>query len=374
MSSREAADRLRIALVHPHVWPDVRRGAERYLHDLAWHLATAGHEVHVITGTDGSPDSSMGPMGEQVLKLRHRLPGPLARRRVSKVDTFGLVALPTLVRRRYDAVHALTPTAAIAASLARQRVVYTILGHPTTDQMSARPLNRQYMVGAIRLASRPMALSRGSAEAAGELFGLEVGVLSPGVRMDEFEPDLAPRTGAPRVLFAADAGDARKGVDLAVAALAALLGRRPDARLVLAGPGDPSWCLDQQPARVRDAVDVVGVGTLADLPARYRASTVTLLPSRHEAFGLVLVESLACGTPVVCTPDGGMPEIVDDPLVGRVARSPSAPHLATALDEVIGLAADPEAPARCVSHARRWGWRERIGPEHVAVYRSLRRR
>ena len=42
-----------VALVHPYSWPEVKRGGERYLADIAWYLGEAGHTVDVITGTSG---------------------------------------------------------------------------------------------------------------------------------------------------------------------------------------------------------------------------------------------------------------------------------------------------------------------------------
>ena len=106
------------------------------------------------------------------------------------------------------------------------------------------------------------------------------------------------------------------------------------------------------------------------MPARYRAASVTLLPSVDEAFGMVLVESLATGTPVVCTPSGGMPEIVDGADVGYVAdRTPEA--LANAIERALLLARQDGTPARCLAHSRRWEWEASVGPAHLKVYQRL---
>jgi glycosyltransferase involved in cell wall biosynthesis len=96
-----------------------------------------------------------------------------------------------------------------------------------------------------------------------------------------------------------------------------------------------------------------------------------VLPSGWEAFGLVLVESLASGTPVVSTDAGGMREIVTDPAVGRLVPHRDHEALAAAIAQVAALAADPATPARCAAHARRWGWTEAVGPAHEALYRSI---
>lgn len=365
---------LSLALVHPFSWPEVRRGGERYLDDLAWYLAHRGHEVTVITGTSGASCMERRPDG--VLVYRRHL--PLARRleriNVSRVDAFGVAALPLLLRRRYDAVHALTPSAALAARLARQRTVYTVLGHPTEDQMGLRRGDIPLMRTALRSASRSVALSRASAEATSRLFGVRPGVLPPGVRMDAFESSATRRSTSPVVLFCSDASDPRKGIELVLRALLLLIAVRPNVRLHVAGPGDHRWALaalGRDGDRLEPFIDVLGAGDLADVPARYRQATVTVLPSRHEAFGLVLVESLASGTPAVCTADGGMPEILTDDLVGRVAPPEDPAALAMALDEAIDLAGDPSTQGRCRAHACRWSWVDSVGPMHEEIYRQL---
>jgi glycosyltransferase involved in cell wall biosynthesis len=98
-----------------------------------------------------------------------------------------------------------------------------------------------------------------------------------------------------------------------------------------------------------------------------------VLPSEHEAFGLVLVESLASGTPVVAAASGGIAEIVD-PGAGVGALTPVGDigALAAAIVETVRLAADPETPARCAAHAQRWSW-DSVGPAHLAAYEAALR-
>jgi glycosyltransferase involved in cell wall biosynthesis len=179
------------------------------------------------------------------------------------------------------------------------------------------------------------------------------------------------------VLFASDASEPAKRADVVLAALVPLAARHPAVRLRFVGPGDHRWALGSLGAAAADVerhVDVLGVGAAPDLPSRYRDATVTVLASAGEAFGLVLVESLASGTPVVCADAAGPREIVDDPAIGRRFRPDDPADLARALDECIELAADPATAARCATHAARWGWAERVGPAHEDLYRGMRRR
>ncbi len=115
---------------------------------------------------------------------------------------------------------------------------------------------------------------------------------------------------------------------------------------------------------------MLGPGSPAEVPGRYRAATVTVLPAEHEAFGLALIESLASGTPAVCTPTGGMPELIDD-TVGCVAGGSTPTALGQALGEAVNLAADPKTPTRCVERASRWDWESAVGPAHERVYADL---
>ncbi len=366
--------RLRIALIHPFSWPEVRRGGERYLADLAWYLVRAGHHVEIITGATTKTETWVRG-GATLRRLRHLRSTRLARLGFGEAETFGLRAFPTLLRRRFDLVHAFTPTAALAARLAGHRTLYTILGHPSAELVEALPRESKLIRAAVRRATIVAALSAASARAAELAFGRASEVLPPGVILDRFSLS-TERPAPPRVLFPAFASNPEKGLGTLLAALALVLERMPDARLVLAGPGDPEWAfarLGQHADRVRAATDVLGVGEVDELPARYRASTVTALPSTNEAFGLILLESLACGTPVVSGADGGMPEIVDRPEVGRTVPFGDVGALAHALEETIALARDPLTPGRCREHARRWDWVERVGPMHEGVYRRLAR-
>jgi phosphatidyl-myo-inositol alpha-mannosyltransferase len=203
-------------------------------------------------------------------------------------------------------------------------------------------------------------------------------VVPPGLRTALFPLDDRPRTGPARILFPAHASDQRKGLDVLLQAFPRVLDRLPGARLVLGGGGDSRWAFDLLDSgtreRVSAVVDELGAGELDDVPARYAAATVTVLPSIEEAFGLVLVEALSTGTPVVGVRSGGPVEIVDDTSIGRLAPPKDAAGLADALCAVVELAGRPGTAARCAEHARRWDWDATIGPLHLTVYDRIARR
>ena len=364
---------MRIALVHPYPWPEVRRGAERYVDDLAHYLAAHDHIVTVVTGSHGPDRVEHGSDGVTTMLRTHRqVPGG-RRAGLGEVETFGVAALGPIRRSGAEVVHAMTPSGALAGRLAGRRTLFTILGHPDPDQMPAAVLPRRLFLGALRAATATAVLSRASALALERLAGRRAVVLPPGVSLARFTPSRRDPARPLRILFSGSLADSRKRPDLAVEAFALVRKRHPGARLAVSGSGDATEVLTlarRMGDGAHDAVDVLGPGHPEDVPERYRQATVTVLPAEHEAFGLVLVESLASGTPVVCTPSGGMPEIVT-PEVGAVATSASPQALADALEAAIALASDPCTAKRCVARAQRWDWESTVGPAHLELYERL---
>lgn len=366
-----AGGALRIALLHPFAWPDVRRGGERYLDDLAWYLRGQGHHVDVITGTAGAGRVDAHANGDDV-RLR-QLPNLVVwrlRLKLREPETFGLRAVPTLLRRRYDIVHALMPTAALASVATRQATVCSLIGYPTAELSSARHTKRRVLASAIKSATAVTALSSAVRDDVATLFGRTPNVLPPGVRTDRFLP--GPQQPDQRSILFASALIPDKGLDVLLAAFARLGSEYSDVRLTLCGPGDPAWAFERvgdAMAPVRDRIDLPGPGDPADLPRRYADATVTVLPSRNEAFGLALAESLASGTPVVgCR--GGADDIVTD-AVGRITEFGDVDGLVAALAAALELAKDPGVAARCIDRAQRWDWQLSVGPQHEALYREV---
>jgi glycosyltransferase involved in cell wall biosynthesis len=106
--------------------------------------------------------------------------------------------------------------------------------------------------------------------------------------------------------------DPRKGLDLL---FEALLGLDPAERppLVLAGrPGTGSAWAQEQASRGAIELVLAGYVTDQELAALYRGAAVSVVPSRHEGFGLPALEALACGTPLLVTDGGTLPSVTGD--------------------------------------------------------------
>jgi D-inositol-3-phosphate glycosyltransferase len=129
-----------------------------------------------------------------------------------------------------------------------------------------------------------------------------------------------------------------KGLPALVEAFNDLRRRDPSAYLVLVGAdGGEQANVERHVRELGLAGRVRLTGFIADeslLAAGFREARVFALPSQYEAFGLVLLEALAQGTPVVASRVGGIPEFIEDGKAGRLIPPQDAPALATAFQEL----------------------------------------
>ncbi len=157
----------------------------------------------------------------------------------------------------------------------------------------------------------------------------------------------------------------RKGIATLVPAFAELARRRDDVVMIVAGPdtvgpGRPSqrqWMVDEWTAAGigPDRYRLLGTVSNEALPAIYSAADVMVAPSPYEAFGLVYLEAMACGTVPVACRAGGAPEVVREGETGVLVPPADAPALAAAMarlleDDIwrrrLATAARAEAAAR----------------------------
>lgn len=200
-------------------------------------------------------------------------------------------------------------------------------------------------------------------------------VVSPGVDPDLFKPGattpgLRERYGIPDgrpiVLFVGRL-QPLKSPEVAVRATAAVAARG-SVSPVLVIAGGPSGVLGTNPVDLRALAAASGLddealvflppASHADLSDLYRAATVTVVPSRTESFGLVALESQACGTPVVASDVGGLRTTVRHDETGLLVPAGDVVATANALERLL---TDPAMHAafasRAVSFAKRFDWR-----------------
>jgi teichuronic acid biosynthesis glycosyltransferase TuaC len=147
----------------------------------------------------------------------------------------------------------------------------------------------------------------------------------------------------------------RKGHHVAIEALAKLANARPDARLVIIGEGEERAALTALAARlgVADKVRLTGSLPNTELLKWYSAADVLLLCSSREGWANVLLESMACGTPVVATDIWGTPEVVAAPEAGRLVAERTGAAFAAGVEALLTGGVDRAATRR---YAEGFSW------------------
>ncbi len=359
-------------------FPDHPGGLTRYLRDLTTTMAAEepGSVTAVVVGPVADPPPWLVVAGrsEQALPARLARFAAAARRATATAPVV-------------DAHHPLYGMAAVAAgAVGRRRLVVHFHG-PWADELEAngaRPgpwlaAQRRLERALYRRADAFVVLSEAFGHLLAEGFGVErhaVHVLGAGVDLARFGPgdraEARRRLGLdPRAWVALSPRrlDPRMGLDVLVEAWA-----RPEAGggvLLVAGDGPERGRLEAAAAASRSRVRFLGRVSDDDLVAAYRAADVTAVPSvALEGFGLVVLESLACGTPVVGTRVGGLAEILDGLGPGLAVAPGDVEALAGRLAAARSGTAPLPSPAACRAFAARWSWAE-VGRRHRDLYARL---
>lgn len=368
---------MRVALTSVHSWPDVRRGGERYVHELAAALARAGHDVCLLS--TGSRPGRSRESGVDVRRLPvRRAPGrffPPPWEDLAVEAAFGGQAatrlLPAALAARVDVWHATSTADGAAAALAGVlrpglASVFTDHGFPARPSRDGRPDRRLHRQVAGHIGAY-VCVSRAAAAYLERDFHRTADVVPPGVRFAEHRP-ADRRHPHPALLYAGSLTEPRKGLPLLLAATALLRADHGDVELWLLGQGDAAAALAAAPADARAAVTRCGPASDEQLRDAYGRAWATVLPSTAESFGMTVVESWACGTPAVVRADSGGPaELVDDDAVGRRAAADPA-DLARACAEAFELAGRRGTADACRTKARAYDWDTAVVPALLDVY------
>ena len=208
-----------------------------------------------------------------------------------------------------------------------------------------------------------------------DLYGADPGrirIVPPGVDHAFFAPGYRPQArravglpeDGPLIAFVGRI-QPLKGADIAIGVLEATSASFPDAHLVVVGgPSGPHGT--EHLKALRRQVESAGLEQLVRfvapqphelLSTYYRAADLCLVPSRSESFGLVALESAACGTPVVAAAVGGLTTLVEDGLTGYLVEGHEVDGFAAAAAKLISDSSQAEAfGANAVIRARTFTW------------------
>ncbi len=346
---------LRIALLHPVYWPEVRRGSERLVHDLSVTLAARGHEVTLLTSHAAATTTTIEE-GVRVVRSR-RLPEPGPLRWYEQHLANAPNVWRGLLGGRFDVAHAFFAVDAWAALGARRLggppVAFSFHGIPVRRYLVGRRYRTELLARVAAESAATTVLSAAAARRFRRYLLVEPEVLPGGVLAERFGAEPAPRREEPTLICAASLADPYKRGELLLSAFSRLRERLPAARLVLVRSRDPFF--GEPSSALPEGVEVIEADETDALARAYASAWASVLPSVDDAFGLVLLESLAAGTPVVASRSGGPAEIVDDESVGRLFEPDDRDDLVRAMGEALELGSGGPCEA-CTRRAAEFDW------------------
>jgi D-inositol-3-phosphate glycosyltransferase len=383
-------------------------GMNVYVLEVSRRLAEMGVAVDVFTRATSSGLPPVVEVAPGVL-VRHVVAGPYEG--MAKADlpaqlcTFTAEVLRAEAHQEpgfYDLVHSHYWLSGQVGRVARSRWAVPLVHSAHTlakvknaslaDGDAPEPLGR--LIGEDRVAAEADRLIANTADEAHQLRSLygartdQIVTVPPGVDLELFRMADASaartRLGVPPdavLLLFVGRIQPLKAPDLLLRSVPELLERRPElrGRLQVAVVGGPSGSGLDRPEGLHKLAAWLGIADLVrfEPPARadhladwYRAADVTVVPSHSESFGLVALESQACGTPVVASAVGGLPTAVEDGVSGLLVDSRRPADFAAAIDRLVtgpGLCAEMAGAAR--RHAERFSW-QRTAEGLLVAYRG----
>jgi glycosyltransferase involved in cell wall biosynthesis len=174
-----------------------------------------------------------------------------------------------------------------------------------------------------------------------------------------------------RIIFSIRRLVERTGLQALIAAFASVAAKYADVSLFIGGKGPLQHVLRAQirSLGLEERIRMLGFVRESLLPTHYRAADISIVPSQSlEGFGLTTVESLACGTPVLVTPVGGLTEVVR-PLAPSCVLCGWSPHqIAEGLDAYLGGKLPLPAAAECVAYVKKhFSW-ETVAKNVLEIY------
>jgi phosphatidylinositol alpha-mannosyltransferase len=360
---------LRIGIGAPY---DLSRdgGVNSHIRAQARALRRAGHHV-VVFGASSSPlgdgEVSLGGCVSVVIGGTETGFGVNPRLRGRIIELFRTQA--------FDVLHLHEPLMPLASWFALQHSPAPIVAtfHVHREQGHRwYPRSRWILAPLMRHVRVRLAVSDAARRTVARDFPGEYDIVPNGIDIERFQqpverpPEM--RGGDPYVLYVGRL-EPRKGVDSLIDAMRLVRQRVASARLIIVGDGPERGALETAARSAGIAVSFTGRVPDHELPAYYRAADIVCsVPVGGESFGIVLLEAMAAGRPIVATRIDGYTELLAGAECGELVRIRDPIGLA---DAIGGLLADPERcralGQRGMTLARQYDW-STIAKRLEAIY------
>ncbi|MEU8136658.1 glycosyltransferase family 4 protein [Streptodolium elevatio] len=366
---------MRIGVVCPYSW-DVPGGVQYHVRDLANWLIAHGHDVSVLAPADD--DTPLPPYvvgAGRAVPVRYN--GSVARL------NFGFLSAAR-VRRwihdgGFDVLHIHEPATPSLSLLACWAASGPVVATFHTSNPRSRAMIAAYPIlqPALEKISARIAVSEYARRTLVEHLGGDAVVIPNGVEVAFFadaepEPSWQGTADAPTLGFIGRIDEPRKGLPVLLDAFPRIAEAFPGARLLVAGRGDTEEAAEGLPDSVRDQVTFLGMVSDADKARLLRSVDVYVAPNTGgESFGIILVEAMSAGAPVLASDLDAFRQVLDGGRAGELFPVEDSAALA---DAAIGLLRDPDRRAGLretgLRHVRRYDW-ETVGADILGVYETV---
>jgi glycosyltransferase involved in cell wall biosynthesis/SAM-dependent methyltransferase len=385
----------------------IEGGGERVLWEEAFRLVRRGHRVFLVSRLPAQ--GARETVEREGVRIQHY---PVDRRSSLRF-LFGSIlqarraVARAMAEERFDLLHMHQPLSGYGALRAGRDLglpsLYTFHSPAPLEYILRRGMTAHHRPGLVgratqallwgiertclRRATRIRVLSDFSAGLIWKLYGIGADRLVKipgGADLKQFHPAadryaLREALGLPArspLLLTVRNLEARMGLDTLIRAMAILRRRIPDATLLIGGAGSLRGCLESLAVslNLQQHVRFLGYIPEPDLPRYYQAADAFVLPTRElEGFGLITVESLASGTPVLGTPVGATPEILGPLDPSLLFREGTPEAMAEDLARFLDAARRDPAASRalreaCRRHAERhYSWEDSVARLEAAL-------
>ncbi|MEU7074101.1 glycosyltransferase family 4 protein [Streptomyces narbonensis] len=362
---------MRIGIVCPYSW-DVPGGVQFHIRDLAEHLIRLGHEVSVLAPADEDT-----PLPPYVVSAGRAVPVPY-NGSVARLN-FGFLSAAR-VRRwlhdgTFDVVHIHEPTSPSLGLLTCWAAQGPIVATFHTSNPRSRAMIAAYPIlqPALEKISARIAVSEYARRTLVEHLGGDAVLIPNGVDVDFFARAEPKKEWQGETLgFIGRIDEPRKGLPVLMRALPRILTERPGARLLVAGRGDEEEAVASLPTEMRSRVEFLGMVSDEDKARLLRSVDVYVAPNTGgESFGIILVEAMSAGAPVLAADLDAFAQVLDQGGAGELFANEDADALADAAIRLLGdETRRAELSARGSSHVRRFDW-STVGADILAVYETV---
>lgn len=368
---------VKIGLISPYD-PGHPGGVYEHISHLRAEFVRSGHEVTVLAprGRKGGLEARDGFYG-----IGRTVPIPANGSMVRVTFDVTLYnAVKTLLRReQFDVIHLHEPLIPVLPYLVllNSQTVNVGTFHAFRSSSPWYTAFKPYMSFMMSRLDARIAVSPPARDFVSQYFQGPYDIIPNGIdvaRFQDVEPFPWASDSTPRILFVGRFNEPRKGLKYLLRALPLVRQQFPDARLVVVGRGDPEKFAGLMERYDVRGVDFVGQATATDLPRYYASCEVFCAPSTSgESFGIVLLEAMAAGAPVVAGDIPGYRSVIQPGVDGLLASPKNPQALALALVRMMadsGLRNSLTTAGR--QTAQQYDWTE-IARRVLRVYENAQR-